>query len=124
MRPAVFLDRDGTIVHDLGYLSRLDDLVWYPFAIDAVRLLKRAGFLVFVVTNQGGVGLGYYPEAFVRTTHQLMGERLDQGGAHVDAWYYCPHHPRARIEALRVACACRKPGTGMVEAAEGQFAVD
>ena len=56
--PAVFLDRDGTMIHDPGYLCRLDELRWYPWTIDAVRLLNRAGFLVFVTTNQGGVGLG------------------------------------------------------------------
>jgi D-glycero-D-manno-heptose 1,7-bisphosphate phosphatase len=124
MRPAVFLDRDGTMVRDVGYLSRLEDLEWFPYTIDAIRLLNRAGFLVFVTTNQGGVGLGFYPEAFVRQAHAEMAATLAAAGGHVDGWYYCPHHPRARIEALRLACDCRKPGVGMVRQAQQQFAID
>ena len=79
MRPAVFLDRDGTMVRDVGYLSRLEDLHWFPYTVDAVRLLNRAGFLVFVTTNQGGVGLGFYAEAFVRRTHEEMAAYIDRG---------------------------------------------
>ena len=73
MTPAVFLDRDGTMVHDAGYLSRLEDLQWFPWTIDAVRLLNRAGFLVCVTSNQGGIGLGLFPEAFVRDVHDAYG---------------------------------------------------
>ena len=124
MTPAVFLDRDGVLLHDIGYLARREDLRWFPFAIEAVRLLNRAGFLVFVTTNQGGVGLGYYSDAFVRETHDEMARRLDAGGARVDLWFFCPHHPRATTEALRVACACRKPAPGMVHAAAATHAID
>ena len=124
MRPAVFLDRDGTMVRDDGYLSRLEDLHWFPYTVDAVRLLNRAGFLVFVTTNQGGVGLGYYAEAFVRRTHEVMAAYIAAGGGRVDGWYYCPHHPRATIDALRVNCDCRKPGPGMVRQAQQQFPID
>jgi D-glycero-D-manno-heptose 1,7-bisphosphate phosphatase len=124
MPPAVFLDRDGVLVHDVGYLARREDLRWYASAIDAVRLLKRAGFLVFVTTNQGGVGLGFYSDAFVRETHAEMAARLDAGGAHVDGWFFCPHHPRAVVDALRVECECRKPKPGMVRAAQATHAID
>ncbi|HKW01787.1 MAG TPA: HAD family hydrolase [Vicinamibacterales bacterium] len=124
MRPAVFLDRDGTMVRDVGYLSRLEDLHWFPYTVDAVRLLNRAGFLVFVTTNQGGVGLGFYPEAFVRQTHEEMAAYITAGGGRVDGWYYCPHHPRATIESLRVDCDCRKPAPGMVRQAQQRFAID
>jgi D-glycero-D-manno-heptose 1,7-bisphosphate phosphatase len=124
MRPAVFLDRDGTMVRDVGYLSRLEDLEWFPYTIDAIRLLNRAGFLVFVTTNQGGVGLGFYPEAFVQRTHAEMAAVLESAGGRVDGWYYCPHHSRARIDALRLECDCRKPGVGMVRQAQQQFAID
>lgn len=124
MTPAVFLDRDGTLIHDMGYLSRFEDLRWYPFAIDAVRLLNRAGFLVFVVTNQGGIGRGFYPEAFVLETHAVMDRTLRDGGARVDGWFYCPHHPRAIAPALREPCACRKPGRGMADQAAARFAID
>jgi D-glycero-D-manno-heptose 1,7-bisphosphate phosphatase len=124
MTPAVFLDRDGVLVHDLGYLARREDLRWYPYAIEAVRLLNRAGFLVFVTTNQGGVGLGYYTEAFVRETHEEMARRLAAGGARIDGWFYCPHHPRAIVGSLRVTCECRKPSPGMVRAAASTHAID
>jgi len=124
MKPAVFLDRDGTMVHDTGYLSRLEDLQWFPYTIDAVRLLNRAGFLVIVATNQGGVGLGFYPEAFVHQVHGIMADRIGAAGGRVDAWLYCPHHPHAKIEALRIECDCRKPLGGMVQQAQQQFDID
>jgi D-glycero-D-manno-heptose 1,7-bisphosphate phosphatase len=124
MQPAVFLDRDGVLLHDVGYLARHEDVRWYPSAIDAVRLLKRAGFLAFVTTNQGGIGLGFYSEAFVRETHATMAARLDAAGAHVDGWFYCPHHPRAVVDALRVECECRKPRPGMIRAAQASHAID
>jgi D-glycero-D-manno-heptose 1,7-bisphosphate phosphatase len=112
-----FLDRDGTMLDDLGYLTPASEMRVFPWSVDAVRLLNRAGFAVVVVTNQGGVGRGVYDAAFVEATHRRLGERFAAGGAVVDAWQYCPHHPEARIETLRMACACRKPGVGMVEAA-------
>jgi D-glycero-D-manno-heptose 1,7-bisphosphate phosphatase len=124
MTPAVFLDRDGVLLHDIGYLARREDLRWFACAIDAVRLLKRAGFLVFVTTNQGGIGLGFYTDAFVRATHEEMAARLEAAGAHVDGWYFCPHHPRAAVEALRIECDCRKPAPGMVRAAAASHAID
>jgi D-glycero-D-manno-heptose 1,7-bisphosphate phosphatase len=124
MQPAVFLDRDGTMLHDVGYLSRLDDLRWYPWTIDAVRLLNRAGFLVLVLTNQGGVALGLLTESFVERVHDEMATAIDASGGHVDGWFYCPHHPHAQVEALRIACDCRKPRPGMVRAAQRAFDID
>jgi D-glycero-D-manno-heptose 1,7-bisphosphate phosphatase len=123
-QPAVFLDRDGTMIHDVGYLARRDELRWYASTIDAVRLLNRAGFLVFVVTNQGGIGLGHFTEAFVRETHQFMAETLAANGARVDGWLYCPHHPRAVIPELMIACDCRKPGRGLIDAALRDHRID
>ena len=124
MAPAVFLDRDGTMIHEVGYLASRDDLRWFSWTADAIRLLNRAGFLVFVVTNQGGIGLGYYPEQFVIDTHAEMAARLDRCGAKVDGWFHCPHHPRATVASLRVECACRKPGRGMVDQAARRFDID
>jgi D-glycero-D-manno-heptose 1,7-bisphosphate phosphatase len=124
VQPAVFLDRDGTMIYDVGYLGRLEDLRWFPYTVDAVRLLNRAGFLVFVTTNQGGIGLGYYGESFVLDLHERMGQILAAGGARVDGWFFCPHHPRAEIDALRVDCDCRKPRIGMLQQAGERFAID
>jgi D-glycero-D-manno-heptose 1,7-bisphosphate phosphatase len=124
MAAAVFLDRDGTMVRDVGYLSRREDLAWFPYTVEAVRLLNRAGFVVVVTTNQGGIGLGFCTDEFVRRTHEQMSAHIAAGGGRVDAWFYCPHHPRARTEALRAACACRKPAPGMVHQAEQQLGID
>ena len=124
MTPAVFIDRDGTMVHDVGYLSRREDLRWYPWTLDAIRLLNRAGYLVCVTTNQGGVGLGFCTEDFVRSTHREMGDIVAASGGRVDGWYYCPHHPRALIDALRVDCDCRKPKPGMIARARRELAID
>lgn len=112
------------MIHDVGYLSRLEDVRWFPWTIDAVRLLNRAGFLVCVTTNQGGVGLGFYPEDFVRQVHDEMAARLAASGGQVDGWFHCPHHPLALVESLRVECDCRKPRPGMIRQAAGRFEID
>lgn len=124
MPAAVFLDRDGTMVYDVGYLARLDDLRWYPWTIDAVRLLNRAGLLVIVTTNQSGVALGLFPEEFVGEVHREMADRIGRDGGRVDGWFYCPHHPRAVVDALRAECECRKPQPGMIRQAQQQFEID
>lgn len=124
MRPAVFLDRDGTIINELGYLTPSSRLTIYPWSIDAIRLLKRAGFAVVVVTNQGGVGRGLYTCEFVEATHRMLGERFAAGGAVVDAWHYCPHHPRPAVADFATPCECRKPATGMMTAAGRVFDLD
>jgi D-glycero-D-manno-heptose 1,7-bisphosphate phosphatase len=123
-RPAVFLDRDGTINEDVGYLTDLAELRIYPFAADAIRLLRRSGFAVVVVTNQGGVARGLMSEAFVQETHARMAEHLARAGAVVDAWYYCPHHPESVVPSLAAPCDCRKPGTAMPRRAEVELGLD
>jgi len=116
-RHAVFLDRDGTLVEEAGYLDRLERLVFFPYSIDAVRLLNRAQFAVVIVTNQAGVARGIFKEAFVAEAHQHITGRLSAGGAHVDGFYYCPHHPEAAIERYRKSCDCRKPQPGLLRQA-------
>jgi len=123
-KPAVFLDRDGTLIHDVGYLSRVEDMQWFPWAIDAVRLLNRAGFLVCVTTNQGGIGLGFYDEPLVHQVHELMSADLATAGARIDGYYFCPHHPRAVRDDLRAECECRKPKPGMIRQAQAAFQID
>ena len=124
MRPAVFLDRDGTMIEDVGYLSRREDLHWFPYTLDAIRLLNRAGFLVCVTTNQGAVGLGFYDEAFVNELHAEMGETVASSGGRIDAWYFCPHYPTALIDRYRSECNCRKPEPGMIHQAMADFSID
>ncbi|MEO7190311.1 MAG: HAD family hydrolase, partial [Vicinamibacterales bacterium] len=101
-----------------------EDLEWFPYTVDAIRLLRRAGCLVCVVTNQGGVGLGLYDEQAVETVHRSMAEALTASGAHVDGWFYCPHHPRSTTDHLRGPCDCRKPGAGMIREAAGRLGID
>lgn len=113
-RPAVFLDRDGTLNADTGYMYRIQDFSWLPEAREAIRWLNEAGYYVFVVTNQSGVGRGYYSEVDVERLHAWMQRELAAAGAHVDAFRYCPHHPEADLEAYRRVCQCRKPAPGML----------
>jgi D-glycero-D-manno-heptose 1,7-bisphosphate phosphatase len=124
MRPAVFIDRDGTIIEEAGYLDRLDRLVFYPYAFDAIRLLNRAGYGVVIVTNQAGVGRGIFGEQFVQDTHAVIAARTAEAGAVVDAFYYCPHHPDATVARYRVACDCRKPAPGMLRKAAADHDLD
>ena len=124
MRRAIFLDRDGTLVEEAGYLDRLERLVFFPYSIDAVRLLNRAGFAVIVLTNQAGIARGIVRESFVAEAHRHISRRLGAGGARVDAYYYCPHHPDAVIEPLRQDCECRKPQPGMFRRAAAEHDID
>lgn len=124
MRTAVLLDRDGTINDDVGYLTDIANLVIYPYAIDAIRLLRRAGYAVVVVTNQGAVARGLATPALVDETHRVMAARLDAGGAHVDAWRYCPHHPDGITPALAAPCRCRKPEPGLALDAAAELGLD
>lgn len=122
--PAVFLDRDGTLIKEVGYLDRLDRLSLFPWSVDAVRLLNRAGFKVVVITNQSGIGRGLVDEPFVEATHRELAARLQAGGARVEAFYYCPHHPDADVEAYRKQCECRKPAAGLFTRAIEELDLD
>jgi D-glycero-D-manno-heptose 1,7-bisphosphate phosphatase len=108
-RPAVFFDRDGVLNVDSNYVSRPDEFRWIDGAKAAVKRLNCAGYYVFVVTNQAGVARGYYDEAQVNSLHEWMQAELHVTGAHVDAFYYCPHHPD-----FTPPCTCRKPEPGML----------
>ena len=124
LKRAAFLDRDGTVLEEAGYHDRLDRLMFFPFAIDAIRLLNRAGYAVVIVTNQSGVGRGMYEESFVHTAHAVIAERVKAGGGRIDGFYYCPHHHNAEIERYRRDCDCRKPGPGMLRAAAADLNLD
>jgi D-glycero-D-manno-heptose 1,7-bisphosphate phosphatase len=123
-KPAVFLDRDGTLIEEVGYLDRLDRFRLFPWSLEAVRLLNRAGFHVVLVTNQSGVARGFFTEAFVEETHRHLTGLLAAGGAHIDRYYYCPHLPDAAVEAYRRPCDCRKPAPGLIHQAARDLAID
>lgn len=118
-RRAVFLDRDGTVAHEVGYVNHPDRFRLFSFAPRAVRLLNAAGLHVFVVTNQSGVARGYFGEEVLRDVHERLRSGLARGGAQLDAVYYCPHLP-----AISGECACRKPRPGMLRSAESEFGID
>ena len=124
MRPAVFLDRDGTLIEENGYLDRLKNLSLFPYTPDALRLLNRAGFATVVITNQGAIGREIIDEAFLHTVHAAIDTRLAAGRARIERYYFCPHHPDATIPALRQVCGCRKPAAGMIERACREMGLD
>lgn len=119
-RPAVFLDRDGTINEEVKYLGSPHQLRIIPGAAEAIARLNQVGIPVIVVTNQSGIARGYYTEDDVQDVHNYMDKLLADHGAHVNAYYYCPHHPDAIVKKFAVDCECRKPRTGMLSAAAAQ----
>ncbi len=123
-RPAVFLDRDGTLIPDLGYLSDPTKVRLYKGTAEALRLLRSAGFYLFAVTNQSGVARGYFPESTVKAVHRRLQTLLKLKGARIDAFFYCPHYPEGKVQRYAMACDCRKPKTGMVKQALRKYAVD
>ena len=114
---AAFLDRDGTLCQDVPYCARPEDFNLLPRAAEGVSLLNSVGFKVVVVTNQSGIGRGYFAEADLARIHEKMRRDLAHGGAYVDAIYYCPHHPQA-------GCSCRKPQPGLVRQAAEELGLD
>ena len=124
-RPTLFLDRDGVLNEDRGYVYRWEDFQWVAGARETVAAFNRAGWLVIVVTNQSGVGRGYYSEADMHGLHARMGEELAGAGAHIDAFYHAPHHPEAPVEAYRHPDPpLRKPNPGMILQALSDWPID
>ena len=121
---AVFLDRDGTLIEERGYLDRLERLTIFPWTADALRLLKRAGFAIVVITNQSAIARGIIDEPFLEEVHRELNARLARGGATIDRYYFCPHLADAKIESYRQSCRCRKPGPGMIEQACREMNLD
>lgn len=126
MKPsrAIFIDRDGTLNEDIGYVSAPEELILFPWAAQAVRLINRAGLKAIVITNQSGIARGRYTEETLNDIHSTMLELLSRQDARIDAIYYCPHHPEAGSARYRLDCDCRKPKTGMLEAAAREHRID
>jgi D-glycero-D-manno-heptose 1,7-bisphosphate phosphatase len=121
---AVFLDRDGTINEEVGYLDNIDKLKLFANAAEAIRLINESGMKAVVITNQSGVAKGYFTEEFVRKVHKLIQEMLQKRGAFIDEFYYCPHHHTEGVGAYLQSCACRKPEAGMLIQASKELAID
>ncbi len=114
---AVFLDRDGTLIEEVGYLSRVEEFRLLPRVSEAIRLLNHYQLKAVVITNQSGVARGYFPESFVQVIHRKLEGLLESEGAHLDGIYYCPHHPDDK-------CECRKPAAGLVKKAAEDLDLD
>lgn len=112
--PAIFVDRDGTLIEEVDHLSRVDDLKIFPFTREALELFKGRGFRVIVLTNQSGIARGYFTEGSMQAIHDKIKSEL---GTLVDSFYFCPHLPDA-------GCSCRKPNVGMIESAREDFEID
>ena len=113
----MFLDRDGTLIRDVGYLRRVDEVDLLPNVPAALRLLREHGFKLVLVTNQSAVARGWLTEDDLGAIHAALAAQLARGGAGLDAVYYCPHHPAEGNGVYRVTCSCRKPGVGMIDRA-------
>jgi len=124
LQRAVFLDRDGVINVEKGYLHRIEDFAFLPGVPQALRLLKDAGFLLIVVTNQSGVARGYYSLAAVHQLHRHLQNELAVAGVAIDGFYICPHHPEHGSADSAGECDCRKPLPGMIESAISDFRID
>lgn len=122
--PGVLLDRDGTLIREVGYLRRLEQVELLPRAGDAVHLLRRNGLKVAVITNQSGVARGFFDADELAKIHQEIERQLAGSGAFLDAIYYCPHHPIEGAGPYRVSCQCRKPDVGLATRAAAELKID
>jgi D-glycero-D-manno-heptose 1,7-bisphosphate phosphatase len=120
----VFIDRDGTISEEVGYINHLSRFQVYPWSAEAIRNLNRKGLKAIIVTNQAGVARGYFEESLIHEVHQKLREEMKKSGAYLDAIYYCPHHPTVGKPPYRLDCDCRKPKPGMLLRAADEFEID
>jgi D-glycero-D-manno-heptose 1,7-bisphosphate phosphatase len=122
--PAIFMDRDGTLSHEVGYVNHLSRFRLFPFAVGAVRAINRAGFLAVVATNQAGVARGYFPESLIHEVHESLRAAMSEGGARLDGVYVCMHHPAVGEPPYRQDCECRKPRPGLLLRAAADLGID
>ena len=124
MKRAVFIDRDGTISEEVGYINHPSRFRVFPYAAAAIKQLNDNGWLAIVVTNQAGVARGYFSEEMIQTVHAEMKQELERNGARLDAIYYCAHHPSVGDPPYRFDCDCRKPKPGLISRAAQDFEID
>ncbi len=124
MNVGVFLDRDGTINEQMGYINHISRFHMLPGAVEGIALLNRRGLKVVVVSNQSGPARGYFPEQLIQEVNDRMVEELSVHGAYIDGIFYCPHHKDAVVAAYRVECECRKPKIGLLTEAAKELDID
>jgi D-glycero-D-manno-heptose 1,7-bisphosphate phosphatase len=121
---AVFLDRDGTIVEDVGYMNTPEQIKFIPGAIEAIKMLNEADFKVVIISNQAGVARGLVTEDMLQTIDKTLHKWVLNGGAHLDGIYYCPHHPEHGVYPYKQVCECRKPHPGLIKRAHRDLDID
>ncbi|RMD87679.1 MAG: HAD family hydrolase [Calditrichaeota bacterium] len=124
MQKAVFLDRDGTIIEEMGYINHFSRIRILPGVVEAIQLFKEADYKIVVITNQAGVARGYFTEQRLKEMHAYMLELFKERKAEIDRLYYCPHHPEGKVKAYAKTCSCRKPNTGMIDQAVSDLNID
>jgi D-glycero-D-manno-heptose 1,7-bisphosphate phosphatase len=123
-RPAVFIDRDGTISEEVGYINHPSRFRLYPYAAEAIKVLNDNGWLAIVITNQAGVARGYFSEDVIVSVHDQLERGLNEASAQLDAIYYCAHHPSVGEPPYRFDCDCRKPKPGLIDRATRDFEIE
>lgn len=118
-KPAVFLDRDGVLTEEQGYVTSVKDLLLFPYSAECVRRIHEKGYYAIVITNQSGIARGLFSESDLKEMNAYLQEAIG-----VDAVYYCPHHPEGIVECYRKVCKCRKPETGLLDQACADFEID
>jgi D-glycero-D-manno-heptose 1,7-bisphosphate phosphatase len=121
---AIFIDRDGTLNEEVGYITEISQFRLFDFAAESIKLINDAGWYAVIVTNQAGIARGEYTEEFLRQLHAEMESSLLKQGARLDAIYYCPHHPDFGVSPYRQDCDCRKPKPGLIEKAAKDLSLD
>lgn len=124
MKQAIFLDRDGTLIEEVGYLDCPEDIKVYPAAFDAVSKINESGALAIVITNQSAVARGWVNERDLQQWHQLMARTFQANGSRLDAFYYCPHHPDIGSAPYKRVCTCRKPKPGLLQRAADELDIN
>lgn len=124
MQAAVFLDRDGTIIEDTGYIKSPAEIKFIPGAIAAIKQLQSAGYKIIIISNQAGIARGFFSEDILQTIDKTIHRHVLSGGGHIDGSYYCPHHPEHGVYPYKQECDCRKPLPGLIKKAEKDLALD
>lgn len=120
----VLVDRDGTLIREVGYLSRLEQIEVLPRVAESIQLLRQRKLKVVVITNQSAVARGFITEEKLRQIHRELEKQLARHGAFLDGIYYCPHHPREGLDPYRISCDCRKPNVGLAKRAAAELNLD
>ncbi len=121
---ACFLDRDGVLIEEGNYISSPSDVSIFHETIQALKILRKNGFKIIVITNQGGVAKGYYKEKSILDVHREIDRQLATAKLKIDKYYYCPHHPEGTVKKYSIACRCRKPAPGLIFNAAKDFDID